>query len=175
MPIAVLPSMRRRTSGMPGLLLILFSACGMSAGTGPDMPPLRDQFGKTDSLAAHRGAVVVAVVVNVRRLATIQRWAEELGGRYPQLHFLNVADLPAEGPVDIARVSATLQKRVPATVSVLIDVERRWATTYGLDTEAPNLLVFDRGGNLVGQARGRFSTERAASITAVIEPLLAVP
>lgn len=172
MPIAGLPPIRR-TSRISGLLLVLFAGCGMAAGTGTDTLPLRDQFGKADSLAAHRGSVVVAVVVNVRRLATIQRWAEDLGGHYPQLHFLNVAELPAEGPVDMARVEATLQKRVPATVAVLIDTERRWASTYSLDTDAPNLLVFDREGNLAGQVRGRFSAERAASIRAIIEPLLA--
>ena len=69
-------------------------------------------------------------------------------------------------------MEAILQKRVPATVAVLIDIERRWASTYSLDTAAPNLLVFDREGNLAGQVRGRFSDEGAARITAIIEPLL---
>jgi hypothetical protein len=160
----------RRIRAMPALLLILCSTCGMA--TGLDAPPLRDQFGNTDSLTSHRGAVVVAVVVDVRRLSTIQRWGEELGRRYPDLHFLNVAEMPVEGPVDIARVEAMLQKRVPAAVAVLIDIERRWANAYDLDTAAPNLLVFDHQGGLAGQVRGRYSEERAASITAIIEALL---
>ena len=154
------------------LLFVLFSAGSHAADASIDVLALRDQFGNTDSLAAHRGAVVVAVVVNVRRLATIQRWAEELHGRSPPLHFLTVADLPAAGPVDIDRVAATLQKRVPATVAVLIDVERSWARSYGLDTTAPNLLVFDREGELAGQIHGRFSTARAASIALIIDPLV---
>jgi len=161
----------RLVSGLP--LLVLVSVCSMAAGADIAAPPLRDQFGNTDSLASHHGAVVVAIVVDVRRLSTIQRWGEELGNRYPELHFLNVAEMPAEGRVDIARVEATLQKRVPATVAVLIDIERRWATSYSLDTAAPNLLVFDREGNLAGQVRGRFSVERAAAVTAIIEALLA--
>jgi hypothetical protein len=81
--------------------------------------------------------------------------------------------MPAGSPVDMARVSATLQKRVPASVPVLIDVERRWAAAYGLDTAAPNLLVFDRSGTLVTSLRGRFSAELEASITPVIDKLLA--
>lgn len=169
MPVAPLPSLRP----VPALLLLVLCAVrGMAADAGIDVP-LPDQFGQADSLAAHRGEVVVAIVVDVQRLSTIQRWGEALGGRYPRLHFLNIAQLPPEGPVDMARVSATLQKRVPATVPVLIDVERRWATAYGLDAAAPNLLVFDRSGTLVTRLRGRFSAEREASITPVIDRLLA--
>ena len=171
MPITPLPAMRC----IPGMLLLLLSSVSaMAAGAGSDALLLRDQFGNTDSLAGHRGAVVVAVVVDVRRLSTIQRWGEDLGSRYAGLHFLNVAEMPAEGPVDIPRVEAMLQRRVPATVAVLIDVERRWASSYSLDTAAPNVLVFDREGNLAGQVRGRFSTERSATISALIEALLAV-
>ena len=173
MPVSRLPAIRL-VSGMPGLLLlVLINACSMAAGADIAAPPLRDQFGNTDSLASHQGAVVVAIVVDVGRLSTIQRWGEELGKRHPDLHFLNVAEMPAEGRIDMARVEATLQKRVPATVAVLIDIERRWATSYRLDTAAPNLLVFDREGKLAGQVRGRFSTERAAGITTIIEALLA--
>lgn len=169
MPVAPLPSLRP-VSAL--LLLVLCAVRGMAADGGSELS-LRDQFGKTDSLAAHRGEVVVAIVVDVRRLSTIQRWGEALGARHPQLHFLNIAQMPVGAPVDMARVSATLQKRVPASVPVLIDVERRWATAYGLDTAAPNLLVFDRSGTLVTSLRGRFSAEREASITPVIEKLLA--
>ncbi|MCL4791529.1 MAG: hypothetical protein KJ040_05695 [Gammaproteobacteria bacterium] len=171
MPVSRVPSVRRRCT-IPMLLLVLCGA-GSALADGIDTLQLRDQFGAVDSLAAHRGAVVVAVVVDVRRLSTIQRWGEELGGRYPALHFLNIAQMPAEGPVDMARVTATLQKRVPATVPVLIDIERRWATSHRLDTAAPNLLVFDREGRLAGQLRGRFSAERAAAITPLIDRLLA--
>jgi hypothetical protein len=168
MPVAPLPSMRRLSAA---LLLMLCTVCCMAADAGVEVS-LPDQFGNTGSLAAHRGAVVVAIVVDVRRLSTIQRWGEALGSRHPRLHFLNIAQMPAGSPVDMARVTASLQKRVPATVPVLIDVERRWATAYGLDTRAPNLLVFDRSGTLVTSLRGRFSTEREASITPVIEKLL---
>ena len=161
-----------RIRAMLALLLVLCSDCSIAVGGEADVPPLRDQFGNTDSLANHRGTVVLAIVVDVRRLSTIQRWGEELGKRYPGLDFLNVAEMPTDGEVDMARVETMLRKRVPATVAVLIDVERRWASTYSLDTAAPNLLVFDRDGNLAGQVRGRFSEERSASITAIMGPLL---
>jgi hypothetical protein len=167
MPVARLPSMRHIAA-----LLLLYVARSLAADAGIE-PSLRDQFGKADSLAAHRGAVVVVIVVDVRRLSTIQRWGEALGTRYPELHFLNVAEMPAKGPVDMPRVHATLQKRVPPAVPVLIDAERRWAQAYALDTAEPNLLVFDGDGNLAGQIRGRFNMEREASIMPVIEKLLA--
>jgi hypothetical protein len=169
MPVAPLRSTHHIFAA---LLLSLCTLRCMAADAGIDAS-LPDQFGNSGSLAAHRGSVVVAIVVDVRRLSTIQRWGEALGARYPRLHFLNIAQMPAGGPVDMPRVSATLQKRVPANVPVLIDVERRWATAYGLDTAAPNLLVFDRSGTLVTSLRGRFSAEREASIAPVIEKLLA--
>jgi hypothetical protein len=169
MSVAPLPVMRH----LGAILLLMLCSLPCMAADADTGVPLPDQFGNTGSLAGHRGAVVVVIVVDVQRLSTIQRWAEALGGRFPELHFLNIAQMPPEGPVDMARVSATLRKRVPATVPVLIDVERRWANAYGLDAAVPNLLVFDRAGALVTRLRGRFSAEREASITPVIESLLA--
>ena len=68
------------------LLLVLCAVRCMAADAGIETS-LRDQFGNADSLAGHRGAVVVAIVVDVRRLSTIQRWAEALGTRYPNCTF----------------------------------------------------------------------------------------
>jgi len=125
---------------------------------------LRDQFGKTDSLASQRGAPVIVVVVSVRRLAMIEQWERDLRERVPGLHFLNVADLPADAPVDLERTAATLRKRVPAGVAVLMDPARQWATTFALDTTLPNLLVFDSSGQLTARFRGRWTAELAGQV-----------
>lgn len=125
---------------------------------------LRDQFGQTDSLARLSGAPVVAVIVSVRRLAMIERWERDLSERVPGIRFLNVADLPSDAPVDLVRTAATLRKSLPKGVAVLMDPERRWATTFALDTTLPNLLVFDATGQLTAQVRGRWTAELAGKV-----------
>lgn len=161
------------------LLLIVLGALTvpvLSAGVAAPAPDaealaqldLRDQFGQVDSLARLRGAPAVVVVVNVRRLSMIERWERDLSARVPGLRFLNVADLPADAPVDLARTAAMLRKRVPAGVSVLMDAERRWATGYALDTAVPNLLVFDADGRFTGRFRGRWTETLALEVVKAI-------
>jgi hypothetical protein len=88
---------------------------------------------------------------------------------------MNVADLPADVPVDPDRTALTLQKRVPPGVNVLMDFSREWATTYALDTELPNLLVFDADGQLTARFRGRWSAELAAQVAAAVPRQEAAP
>lgn len=129
---------------------------------------LRDQFGNDDSLLRQRGRPVVAVVVSVRRLSMIERWERDLSARVPGIRFLNVADLPDDVPVDIERTAATLRKRVPDGVAVLMDPDRAWASSYALDTSLPNLLVFDAESRLLARFRGRWSAELAAEVAAAV-------
>ncbi len=129
---------------------------------------LRDQYGNTNSLLRQRGGAVVVVVVGVRRLSMIERWERDLSQRVPGIRFLNVADLPDDAPVDAGRTAATLRKRVPDGVPVLMDLDRRWATSYALDTALPNLLVFDAQGRLLARFRGRWTDELAAQVASTV-------
>lgn len=135
----------------------------------------RDQYGNVDSLARHAGAPVVAVVVGVRHLGMIEKWERDLTVRTPGIRFLNVADLPPDVPVDLDRTATTLRKRVPPGVNVLMDPAREWATTFTLDTDVPNLLVFDAAGRLTARFRGRWTAALAADVAAALpreEPAL---
>jgi hypothetical protein len=136
---------------------------------------LRDQYGNVDSLARWRGAPVIVVVVSVRRLAMIEKWEKDLSERVPGIRFMNVADLPVDAPVDPGRTALTLQKRVPPGVNVLMDFAREWATTCELDTELPNLLVFDAAGQLTARFRGRWTAELAAEVAAAVPRPVAAP
>jgi hypothetical protein len=129
---------------------------------------LRDQFGNTNSLLRQRGDAVVVVVVSVRRLSMIERWERDLSERVPGIRFLNIGDLPDDAPVDPGRTAAMLRKRVPEDVAVLMDIDRRWATHYALDTALPNLLVFDAEGQLIARFRGRWSAELAVQVATAI-------
>ena len=136
---------------------------------------LRDQYGNPDSLAAHRGAPVVAVIVTVNRLSMIERWERDLSGHIPGVQFLNVTDLPPDVAVDLERTAATLRKRVPAGVRVLMDPTRQWATVLGLNTDVPNLLVFDASGQLRQRYRGRWTAALGTEVAAAVAPLINAP
>ncbi|MEQ1802019.1 MAG: hypothetical protein ABL989_08870 [Gammaproteobacteria bacterium] len=157
------------------LLLVLGTLAAMAEAPGAAAVParlaqleFRDQYGNVDSLARRSGTPVVVVVVGVRRLAMIEKWERDLSERVPGIRFMNVADLPADVPVDLERTALTLRKRVPAGVNVLMDPVREWATAFSLDTEVPNLLVFDPAGQLTARFRGRWSEALAAEVAAAM-------
>lgn len=157
-----------------GLLLLVLGALAAiaqvpGAATGRlAQVEFRDQYGNVDSLARRSGLPVVVVVVGVRRLSMIEKWERDLSERVPGIRFMNVADLPADVPVDLERTALTLRKRVPAGVNVLMDPVREWATAFSLDTEVPNLLVFDAAGQLTARFRGRWSEALAAEVAAAM-------
>jgi hypothetical protein len=140
----------------------------------PDSPraaapaPLRDQFGRLDSLAAHRGAPLVAMVVTARRLRALKGWEVDLRRRFEGLTFLRVVEVPPRPPVSFDDVARKLRDRVPREVPILVDLEGKWAAAYGLDTDEVNLLIFDAAGRLVS----RFRVARNASSLAVVERVL---
>ncbi len=142
---------------------IMAASTGLSALSQAEMP---DQRGGHDSLAAHRGNPVIVVIVDARRLGTVRKWEQDLLRRFPRLHILTVADVNEARLPTVERVAAVLARRVPPEVSVLIDIERRWAQAFDLDTAAPNLVLFDADGAITGKFRGRYSAELAAEVGA---------
>lgn len=130
-----------------------------------------DQLGGRDSLAAHRPAPLVLIVVEARRLPLAGKWAEALTARQPGLTVLTLADAPPGVPVDPARFAATLRKRVPAGVRVWMDPGRRVATALGLATSEPQLLVVAGDGRVAAQVSGRLAPDRLATVLAATGPL----
>jgi hypothetical protein len=49
-----------------------------------------------------------------------------------------------------------------------MDPDRRWATSYALDTALPNLLVFDAEGQLLARFRGRWTADLAAQVASIV-------
>lgn len=133
---------------------------------------LRDQYGREDSLAAHRGQVVLVTVVHAKRLRKLKSWEAALRERLADVHYLRIADVPAEPPVTHEEVAQKLRERVPEEVPILIDLQRLWAHALSLDTEQPNLLIFDRGGQLVSTYRGSRTPALEADVRRDLEKLL---
>jgi hypothetical protein len=136
---------------------------------------LPDQHGNQDSLAAHRGNVVVAMVVTARRLRNLKGWERDLRARFEEVDFVRVADVPEDPPVTYRDVADKLATRVPEEVAVLIDIDRRWSSALDLDTGRPNLLLIDADGRLVASFRGRAEPALVDEVASRIEELLRDP
>ena len=132
---------------------------------------LRDQHGRPHTVAEARGEVVVVMVVTASRLRNLRGWQIALQERFDQARYMLIADVPAQPQVTWDRVAEKLVRRVPDEVPVLIDIERRWATELELDTELPNLLVFDRQGRLAERFRGRRDAALLAEVSRALERL----
>jgi hypothetical protein len=137
--------------------------------------PLRDQLGGEDSVAAHRGEVVLVLLITAERLRHLKLWEERLRERYPDLRYLRIADIPGEPPLTEAQVAEKLAERVPKDVAVLIDMDRRWATELSLDVRYPNVLLFDRESQLKAKFLGPVSDNFLGIVGARLDEILAQP
>jgi hypothetical protein len=158
---------------------MLLGAPGAGAGGGlADVADLTlvDQYGGEDNLAQHRGRVVVVMVVTARRLRNIRPWERELRAQLgDDIHYFRITDVPEGSPASREQVADKLVNRVPDGVSVLIDLDRQWATALDLDTSRPNILVVDGDGGLVAARRGRCNPELAAEVVDELKALLDSP
>ena len=136
---------------------------------------LTDQYGTTDSLAGHRGHVVVVMVVTAKTRRNIKPWERELRNRVDHVHIIRVTDVPSDSKATEDSVTATLLQRVPEGISVLIDMDRVWATALDLDTDRPNLLLIDPDGRLVTTVRGLCAPELSQPFVDRVAELMAEP
>lgn len=118
---------------------------------------LRDQRGRTGGLADHRGHAAVAFVVDARKLRAVRGWEEDLRRLCPDARSLRVADVPRRPAATYEDVARKLAGRVPAGVSVLVDLDGAWASALGLDVAEVNALVFDGEGRETARVRGKRS------------------
>ena len=179
-------------SDLPGMLIIrahfgwpalaaITLATGLGGGTaswGAESPVndvvLVDQHGKGDSLGAHRGRLVVALVVQSRRLRQLKGWELRIREALDDpeaVHFLRVADIRPGRGTTRARVLSKLEGRVPPEVSILIDLAGEWREGLGLDTRKPNVLLFDVDGRLLHRILGPVSPSVAEELAARIAEL----
>jgi hypothetical protein len=162
---------------LPSFCLAAVLAAAPALGSGPvaGPPPLEDQNGKQDSLAAHHGRPVILLAAHGERLAGIQAWEAELRTRFDGLDFIRVVDVPQKPGTRPEGVVRKLRAKIPSEVPVLIDMDSVWASAYGLETSEVNVVLFDREGREVA----RFDAERdpalVESVTREIETGLGVP
>ncbi len=129
---------------------------------------LPDQYGKAVSMAAYEGQPFVVIVASGRKLRHIKGWEEGLRESYPELVSARVADITDMPRPSHEQVAEKLRKRAPEGVSIMIDLENRWATAFSLDTEEPCILIFGSNGELRARFRGRANKARLTEVTAAL-------
>lgn len=127
---------------------------------------LRDQRGIEGGLSTAAPSLQLAIVVSAKRLRRIKPWERALREHDSGLPLIRVADVPRTAPTDFETVADRLRRRLPEEVTVLIDLDGVWTTTYELDSSVPNILIFDGGGQLLARHAGMFSAERFAAVEA---------
>jgi predicted GTPase len=136
---------------------------------------LPDHRGGQDRVANHRGAPVMVMIVDAKRLRLIKDWERDLRERFPDLAIVRIADRPADSDATVAEVQDKYRGRLPEDLVVLIDIDRRWSTALDLDTGRPCLLLLDAEGALVGAWRSRFTERLAAEVRAAVAGLVDDP
>jgi hypothetical protein len=132
---------------------------------------LVDQLDREDALDRHRGQPVLAMVVEAGRLRQLRAWEFALRERVPEVDLFRVADVPTGRGVTRERVLDRLDGRVPEEVSLLIDMEGRFARELGLDTSQPNLLLFDSELRITHRFLGRQTEAMVERVAAALAEL----
>ncbi len=161
-------------SAIGSVALLLAISVSVSAETIAELT-LRDQYDQEDSVAAPRGEVVMVMVITAKRLRKLKRWEVELRSRFADLHFIRVADIPGEPPLTEEQVARKIALWVPKDISVLLDMDRAWASALPLKTRSPNLVLFNRAGNMTARFRGPVSADFLDVVSEQVEKAMAAP
>ena len=138
------------------LTLIGLFACSLATTFAAEsVPMLPDQYGNSSGLNDFSGEAVLAIVASTRKLRWIGRWEETIRAEIPELVSIRIADVTDEPPPSYDKLVSILRKRVPEDVSVLIDMQNSWATSYELDTREPCLILLDSDHDVIAKFRGR--------------------
>ena len=168
---------RRRAGFVSALALGAALALGGRALAAEDVRSieLADQHGRSDSLAAHQGEVVLVFVVTATGLLNTRFWEEDLRALVEGVTYLRVADVPEGSSATRERIATRLRIVVPEGVPVMIDMERRWARALDLDTSVPNLLAYTRDGLLGARYLGTWNPDSVPEVAERLRQLKDLP
>lgn len=156
-------------------ICIIVSLLACTAATAAAPPALPDQLGGSGSLNDYSGQPVLAIVASGRKLRWIGQWEKAIRAQVPELVSLRVADITADPKPAETEVAAILRERAPPGISILIDMQNQWATTYQLDTGEPCLVLFDAEHSVVAKFRGRPKDPLLTEVITALRPYFPVP
>jgi uncharacterized protein len=131
---------------------------------------LRDQYGKTDGPARHRGQTIVLLYGKVEGLRRMKAWEEQIRDKVPgALRVLRGLDARgARGQKTEAEVDERLQQSVPSSIAILIDWNGDFARTYDLPDASVSVTVLDPNGHACRTVAGSVTTEALEQIRQVL-------
>jgi hypothetical protein len=159
----------RTTLTAVAVLLAVAGASSVSAAE-PAALTLMDQFGQRGGLADDVDGLQVVIVVSAKRLRRIKPWEEAIRQIDADVPVIRVADVPRSPPAEYDAVADKFRKRLPKDLPVLIDLNGVWAESLGLDTDVPNVLIFDGSGTLLGRHAGMYAKDQYAALEADLAP-----
>src|SRR5262249_51983684 len=123
---------------------------------------LKDQFGKPDGPARHRGAPLILIYGNVDGMRRMKSWEDRLRKAVPgTLIVLRGLDArSADGKKTEAEVNERLQQHVPDDIAILVDWKGDFVHAYGLPDAEVSTTVLDSKGRACGTAAGSVSAEK---------------
>lgn len=134
---------------------------------------LRDQYGQVGGLASDAEGLQVAIVVSAKRLRRIKPWEQAIRTIESDVPLIRVADVPRTSPAEYQSVADKLKKRLPEDLDVLIDLDGVWMQTFDLDTNVPNVLIFDGAGTLLARHAGMYRNDQFDALAADLKGAVA--
>ena len=170
------PLGQTRPSRLAGLAVLISLAIGLLApGSGlaqesrPDVL-LKDQFGKVDGPARHRGAALLLIYGKVEGMRRMKTWEDRLRKVVPgTLVVLRGLDArSAEGKKTEAEVNERLQRNVPDDVAILVDWKGDFVHAYGLPDAEVSTTVIDPKGRACDTIAGSVTAETLEHVRRVL-------
>ena len=135
--------------GLTAFAATLFVGTPVLAEEAPRQVLLKDQYGKADGPARHRGQTILLLYGKVEGLRRMKAWEEQIREKVPgALRVLRGLDARgARGQKTEAEVDERLQQSVPSSIAILIDWNGDFVRAYDLPDANVSATVLDPNGN----------------------------
>ena len=155
---------RIKAAGAAGIILVLFTASGYARAGTPLV--LKDQFGRSDGVALHRGAPLILIYGKPADLRRMKAWEVKLREKTGSaLQVLRALDARAvRGKKTEAEVNERLQRGVPQDIAILVDWNGDLGASYALSDTDVSVALFDARGIVCRQVAGSAREEAVAQL-----------
>jgi preprotein translocase subunit SecF len=152
---------------VPAASVLIATVIGLStSGIGLAQEPgrdvlLKDQFGKVDGPARHRGEPLLLIYGQVDGMRRMKGWEDRLRKAVPgTLVVLRGLDgRSARGKRTEAEVNERLQRNVPDDIAILVDWKGDFVRVYGLPDAEVSTTVLDSKGRACSTVAGPVTSE----------------
>ncbi len=156
---------------LPCLTLLLATVLpATSIAESLNAPVLPDQYGRPYDFAEYDGQTVLVIVADTRKLRWVGKWEKKLRKQLPELLSYRVSGVLDTPTPEYDEVAKVLQRWVPKSVPISIDINNYWAAHYELDITEACLILLDADRQVIAQWRGRPKKALLADVVAELQP-----